>query len=161
MDYKYIEQLLERYWEAETSLEEERILQSFFAQKELPKHLAPYPPIFAALAEESQEQLSADFDARLMKRLNPQPAFDFNRMVKRTFAVAASIAVFFMVGVGVHYIYMSTQQPVAWDYNPSSYQDSYDNPKIALDESVEALRLFQEQLHTIDVVDTIQVMPTK
>ena len=41
MDYKYIEQLLERYWEAETSLEEERILQSFFAQKELPKHLAP------------------------------------------------------------------------------------------------------------------------
>ena len=30
MDYKYIEQLLERYWNCETSLEEEQILRSFF-----------------------------------------------------------------------------------------------------------------------------------
>ena len=32
MDYKYIEQLMERYWNAETSLEEESILRSFFSQ---------------------------------------------------------------------------------------------------------------------------------
>ena len=30
MDYKYIEQLLERYWNCETSLEEEQILRAFF-----------------------------------------------------------------------------------------------------------------------------------
>ena len=34
MDYKYIEQLLERYFAAETSLEEEHILRAFFSQKE-------------------------------------------------------------------------------------------------------------------------------
>jgi hypothetical protein len=32
MDYKYIEQLMERYWNAETSMEEESILRSFFSQ---------------------------------------------------------------------------------------------------------------------------------
>ena len=32
MDYKYIEQLLERYWQGETSLQEEAILRSFFSQ---------------------------------------------------------------------------------------------------------------------------------
>ena len=32
MDYKYIEQLLERYWKCETTLEEEEILRMFFSQ---------------------------------------------------------------------------------------------------------------------------------
>lgn len=161
MDYKYIEQLLERYWEAETSVEEELVLQAFFAQHELPEHLAQYQPIFVALAEEEQEQLSADFDARLMKRIKPQPKLTITRAVKRTFAVAASIAVFFMVGFGIQYIYKSTQQPVVWDYNPASYTDSYDSPKIALDESVEALRTLQEQLQIINIIDTVQATPTK
>ena len=31
MDYKYINQLLDRYWKAETSLEEEEILRAFFS----------------------------------------------------------------------------------------------------------------------------------
>ena len=36
MDYKYIEQLLERYWTCETTLEEEQILHTFFLQENLP-----------------------------------------------------------------------------------------------------------------------------
>ena len=36
MDYKYIEQLLERYWNCETSTEEEQILRIFFQQKAIP-----------------------------------------------------------------------------------------------------------------------------
>ncbi len=42
MDYKYINQLLDRYWKAETSLEEEEILRAFFSQDELPAELKPY-----------------------------------------------------------------------------------------------------------------------
>ena len=41
MDYKYINQLLERYWKCETSLEEEEILRTFFSQDELPAELKP------------------------------------------------------------------------------------------------------------------------
>ena len=32
MNYQYIEQLLERYWDCQTTLEEEQILRSFFKQ---------------------------------------------------------------------------------------------------------------------------------
>ena len=44
MDYKYIEQLLERYWNAETTLEEENILRTFFCQKDIPAEMEPLRP---------------------------------------------------------------------------------------------------------------------
>ena len=47
MDYKYIEQLLERYWECETSLEEENILRTFFSQDNIPVSLLRYKSLFS------------------------------------------------------------------------------------------------------------------
>ena len=46
MDYKYITQLLDRYWAAETSIEEERILRAFFSQTEVPEELKQYRSLF-------------------------------------------------------------------------------------------------------------------
>ena len=52
MDYKYIEQLLERYWEGETTLQEEAILRTFFSQPDMPDHLRKYQPLFSMEKEE-------------------------------------------------------------------------------------------------------------
>ena len=67
MDYKYIEQLLNRYFEAETTLKEEQILKAFFEQdeQELPADLRQYREFFVAL--EPEETLGDDFDARMLK----------------------------------------------------------------------------------------------
>jgi hypothetical protein len=46
MDYKYIEQLLERYWACETTLQEEAILRAFFSQEEIPEGLRKYQALF-------------------------------------------------------------------------------------------------------------------
>ena len=62
MDYKYIEQLLERYWAAETSLEEESILRTFFSQKDIPAEMEHLRPLFTD--EAVGETLGDDFDAR-------------------------------------------------------------------------------------------------
>ena len=60
MDYKYINQLLDRYWKAETSLEEEEILRAFFSQDELPAELKPYQALFSyEMGEAKQEQLGS------------------------------------------------------------------------------------------------------
>ena len=69
MDYKYIEQLLDRYWECQTTLEEEAILRSFFAQDDIPASLLPYQDIFIAEEQMAHEHLSEDFDQRLMNRI--------------------------------------------------------------------------------------------
>lgn len=47
MDYKQIEQLLDRYWQCETSLEEESQLRTFFNGKDIPDHLRRYKHLFA------------------------------------------------------------------------------------------------------------------
>ena len=66
MDYKYIEQLLERYWNCETSLEEEKILHSFFAQKDVPIRLLPYRELFLGQQMHQEECLGNDFDKRIL-----------------------------------------------------------------------------------------------
>lgn len=68
MDYKYIEQLLERYWAAETSLEEESILRTFFSQKDIPAEMEHLRPLFTD--EAVGETLDDDFDARILAMID-------------------------------------------------------------------------------------------
>ena len=67
MDYKYIEQLLNRYFEADTTLKEEQILQAFFAQddEDVPSALRCYKPLFETM--EKSDVLGADFDDRMLR----------------------------------------------------------------------------------------------
>jgi len=67
MDYKYIEQLLERYWACETSLQEERILRTFFQQEDVPSHLLKYKAVFDVQQEQADASLGEDFDAKIMQ----------------------------------------------------------------------------------------------
>ena len=72
MDYKYIEQLLERYWACETSLQEEQILRTFFQQEDVPAHLMAYKAVFDVQQEQAEPTLGEDFDAKLMELLSGQ-----------------------------------------------------------------------------------------
>lgn len=67
MDYKYIEQLLERYWECQTTLEEEAILRTFFRQEDVPASLLPYRQFFIEEDEMAHEHLSKDFQDRMLR----------------------------------------------------------------------------------------------
>ena len=74
MDYKYIEQLLERYFKCETSLEEERILRTFFSQKDVPVTLLPYRDLFMYEQSGMEEaHLSSDFDERMLTLIDDEP----------------------------------------------------------------------------------------
>lgn len=73
MDYKYIDQLLERYWVAETTLEEEEILRAFFSQTDIPAELEPLRPLFAyEQVEKQQDRLGSDFDERILAMIEEE-----------------------------------------------------------------------------------------
>ena len=72
MDYKYIEQLLDKYFDATSSESEEKILKIFFSQKEIPAHLAPFADIFRLTEDELVTTPGKDFEERLMQRIGIQ-----------------------------------------------------------------------------------------
>ena len=102
MDYKYIEQLLERYWQCETSLEEESELRSFFSEEEVPAHLLRYKDLFVYQAVQQEAGLGEDFDERILAQVEA-PVVKAKRltMVGRfmpLFKAAAVIALILSLG---------------------------------------------------------------
>ena len=102
MDYKYIEQLLERYWACETSMEEEQILRAFFRQKEVPAHLLPYKSLFAYEDAAADLHLGEDFDERILAQVE-RPSVKARRLPMRRrmmplFKAAAVVAVMLSLG---------------------------------------------------------------
>jgi len=70
MEYNSIEALLEKYWEAETSIQEEKELKNFFEMNAsgLPPNIEKFRSHFVFLNETSEVQLSDDF----MEKLNAE-----------------------------------------------------------------------------------------
>ena len=74
MDYKYIEQLLERYWNGETTLEEEDILRTFFSQIDIPAEMEQYRPLFLyEQVERKSSVLGDDVDDKILALID-EPA---------------------------------------------------------------------------------------
>ena len=69
MDSKQIEQLLQKYWDCETTVEEERQLRQFFNSDAVPAHLMRYKDLFVYQEFMQQESLGVDFDERLLKQV--------------------------------------------------------------------------------------------
>ena len=135
MDYKYIEQLLERYWQGETTLQEESILRAFFCQPDVPEHLRKYQPLFVL---EKEEPLGDDFDERMLGMIEEdKPKAKVVTLTSRLmplFKAAAIVAIILTLG-------NAAQAP--WNYG-------WDNPKD------EYAKFHQEQ--TVDSVNLLNPM---
>lgn len=118
MDYKYINQLLERYGNCQTSLEEEGILRAFFSQKDVPAELRQYQPLFAYQQLEAKEKhLGADFDNRLLAMIEEDEpikvkarTITLTQRLKPLFKAAAVVAIFLTLGNAAQESFQ-TQQP--------------------------------------------------
>ncbi len=81
MDYKYIEQLLERYWECQTTLEEEAILRAFFSQDDVPASLLPYRDLFVyEQSEMANDTLGEAFDRKVLSQIGSQEPVKVRRI---------------------------------------------------------------------------------
>ncbi len=145
MDYKYIEQVLERYWACETSLEEERILRAFFAQDVLPAHLARYKALFDYQSEVPVSKLGADFDERVCRKVNAPLVVKARRLrlgerLRPLYRAAASVAIVMLLGGALQHAFEQRDT-----YAPSAGgQDS----QVAYDVRMDGLRLADEAYST-------------
>lgn len=104
MDYKYINQLLERYWECQTTLEEEQILRAFFSQSDIPGSLMMYRDLFAYESKEVHDDvLDEDFDARMLKLIGDEKpvkarVVSLRQHLAPLFRAAAVVAILLTLG---------------------------------------------------------------
>lgn len=98
-----IEELLDRYFEGQTSCEEERQLRRFFTTESIPEHLQVYHPLFACLEQEAKDFRKKD-DSGIKK-----PSVN-RRFLYTLGAVAAGVLL--LIGIaGTHqYLHHSTPE---------------------------------------------------
>ena len=159
MDYKYIEQLLERYWAAETTLEEEGILRAFFSQKEIPTELEQYRALFAYEAKEIETHcLGDDFDARILSMIaeESQPTvkareIPMRRRLMPLFKAAAIVAIILTIGGAL-------QRP--WDASWNDPRVEYANSYTLQVDSADVTPIQAENITEMPA-DTVKVIPTE
>jgi len=136
MDYRYIEQLLERYWQCETTLQEESILRTFFSQPDIPEEFRKYKPLFAC---EQEAPLGEDFDARMLEMIGEKetPKAKIVSLTDRLmplFKAAAIVAILLTLG-------NAAQAP--WDRGWEDPKDAY-------------AKFHEHDADTINMLNTIQ-----
>ena len=138
MDYKYIEQLLERYWQGETTLQEETILKTFFSQPDIPEDLRKYSALFTYEAEKA-EGLGDDFDARMLEMTGEAPKAKTVTLTSRLmplFKAAAIVAIVLTLG-------NAAQAP--WNYGWEDPKETYAKFQQQKVDSVNALGTIQAE----------------
>lgn len=120
MDYKYIEQLIDRYFDCATSIAEERILKAFFSQDEIPSHLQQYADLFRYEVESGTDTLGEDFDQRVISHLQHDgdaptlhvhiERLTFADRIRPLWRAAAAVAIVVLVGGSLHKAY--TTHPI-------------------------------------------------
>lgn len=150
MDYSYIDKLLERYWQCDTTKEEEEMLRAFFRQAEIPQRFEPYRSLFAYEDAAASESLGSDFDDKML-RLVEQPVVRARRLplglrLRPLLKAAAVVAVVLTLGNAAQHSFRDTT-PATPDYNYATYKDTYKDPQVAYDKVSTALRDMQDGLH--------------
>jgi hypothetical protein len=161
MDYKYIEQLTERYFECETTLQEEQILKAFYAQdeQEVPEELRQYQPLFAAM--QPTDVLGDDFDSRILS-LTEEPktvkarTISLSERLRPLFRAAAVVAIVLTLGNAMN-ISLRNDSAQSDDINYSAYKDTYDDPAMAYDKMEDALQLISDGFIQVQRSDSMRI----
>lgn len=148
MDYKGIEQLLERYWQCETSLKEELQLRSFFVSEEVPAHLIRYKDLFVYQQVQQEIVLDEEFDARILAQVEA-PVVKAKRLTLigrfiPLFKAAAMVAFMLSLGNVAQHTFFAEE---ALDYNYDAYTDTYDDPEVAYKQVSSALMMLSEGIN--------------
>ena len=161
MDYKYIEQLTERYFECETTLQEEQILKAFYAQdeQEVPEELRQYQPLFAAM--QPTDVLGDDFDSHILS-LTEEPktvkarTISLSERLRPLFRAAAVVAIVLTLGNAMN-ISLRNDSAQSDDINYSAYKDTYDDPAMAYDKMEDALQLISDGFIQVQRSDSMRI----
>ncbi|GEP52016.1 hypothetical protein FNO01nite_26880 [Flavobacterium noncentrifugens] len=127
MELIKIEQLLEKYFDGETSITEENELRTYFSSSDVAQHLEHYKPLFGYFSTAKEQQFEQ------------QIPLDTKKLKIAWISIAASVVVLLGAGTFAYFNY----------HQPQQNQDlgTYDNPEIAFRETQKALELLSSNVN--------------
>lgn len=99
-----LKQLIEKFFDGETSVEEERRLKEYFRREDVPEQFADVKVYFKALDQEVGPALDEDFDKHLFEKMAEKDIrshMDSKRWIYRIVAAAAVVLLMVWVGTKV------------------------------------------------------------
>lgn len=143
MDSKKIAELLDRYWNCETSLEEEQQLREYFKSGNYPENLKETAALFGYFNAHKKKSIEDEtFDAAVIHKVAKAPKGKMTSLIQNSLRIAAGIAVLMVAFVLVrNEVRKSTPQQVV---------DTYDDPKLAFEETKKALLMISKSFGTAE-----------
>lgn len=137
MDSKNINALLEKYWNCETSLEEEQQLKEYFRGREIPEQLKETAVLFQYFDDHKKKTLAdSGFDHEVLTKVKTPKQGKVAKLVFNSMRIAAGIAVLVIATFLVRNEIRKS--------NPSPVEDTYDDPKLAFEETKKALQMISK-----------------
>lgn len=137
MDLNKIDALLERYWNGETSLEEEEQLRDYFRRDGVPEHYRDTATLFRYFDTQKKSSVDdAGFDATVIEKISAPKRGRVTRLLYNTMRIAAGIAVLM---TAVWFVRQEVRETT-----PQEIVDTYDDPKLALEETKKALLMISK-----------------
>lgn len=134
MELHEVERLLEKFWQTETTLEEEQQLRAFFAKGAVPPSLKAAGDLFAFFEAERSKSLAQPFESTVTKQLKQRQGGKLISMIG--WGNMARIAAGIVVVVAATFL---IRQEVRKRY--SDDVDTYTDPQLAFEETKRALQM--------------------
>lgn len=131
-----IEQLLDKYWKCETSLEEEKELKTFFNENEAPDELKETGLLFRYFEQQKKTVTEVEFDKKVKSKTSGEKK---GRVIKMIFT-SAKIAAGVVVLLTASYL---VRQEIRKSY-PEDVVDTYSDPQLAFEETKKALMMISK-----------------
>ncbi len=143
MNLKEIEALLEKFYDGESSLEEEESLRKYFNQEIVPDHLSAHLELFRYYKNARDEKIplrKIEYDTADMIRKDDHDKNHFKK--RRMFYLVTGIAASILILIGVYFQFIVNNKK-------SKYQleNTYEDPEVAYAEAKKALLLVSEKLN--------------
>lgn len=137
MDYKNINHLLEKYWEGETSLQEEETIKQYFNNGNVAPELEQFQSLFQYFKEEQDVMISDDFEKRLLNQIENETKVVPAKVRKLSWMTSIrTIAAVGIILMGAVFVFQNINKPVERDvwaqYEVEDEQAAIEATKAAL-----------------------------
>lgn len=140
MDSNKIEALLAKYWECETSLEEENELREYFSQRDIPPQFREAAALFAYFAEQRNKEVrEIAFDSKVVERIQTSTTANRSKVVRLMYNFSKIAAGLIVVVVATYYIRSEIRKTT-----PQEIVDTYSDPQLAFEETKKALMMISK-----------------